>query len=361
MSERDSEKPKEIVKALRDGFGEGMLLVAKDNPDVVALCADLTESNRLDEFKKTYPTRFVEVGIAEQNLVGVAAGMAHVGKIPFAASFAVFSPGRSWDQVRVSVCYSNANVKIVGGHAGITVGQDGATHQALEDVALMRVLPRMTVLVPADATEMRKAVLAAAKVQGPVYLRSGREKFPQVTKEDAEFIIGKAAMLRNGADVTIIACGNLVREAMLAAEALAAEKITARVLNMHTIKPIDERAILDAAHDTGAVVTAEEHQIIGGLGSAVAEVIATHLPVPMERVGVKDTFGESGTGAELMDKYGLRSVNIVAAVKQVLARKEHHDIGKREVLKVPPAVVRATRSSRPAPKGKVQKSRKVKR
>jgi transketolase len=321
---------KEITKALRDGFGEGILLAAKENDQVVALCADLTESNRLDEFKKTYPNRFVEVGIAEQNLIGVAAGMAHVGKIPFAASFAVFSPGRSWDQIRVSVCYSGANVKVVGGHAGITVGQDGATHQSLEDIAITRVLPRMTVIVPADALEMRKATLAAAKFKGPVYLRSGREKLPLVTSESSPFVIGKANTLKDGKDLTIIACGNLVREALLAAETLAARKIDAAIVNMHTIKPIDEAAIIAAAK-TGAIVTAEEHQITGGLGSAVAEVLAATTPAPLERVGVNNTFGESGTGAELMDKYGLRAKDIVAAALRVLARKNGK--AKRKVVK----------------------------
>jgi transketolase len=312
---------KEVMKSLRDGFGEGIMIAAQENPNIVALSADLTESNRLDEFKKTFPQRFVEIGIAEQNLIGVAAGMAHAGKIPFAASFAVFSPGRSWDQIRVSVCYSGANVKVVGGHAGITVGQDGATHQALEDIAITRVLPRITVIIPADAIEMRKATIAVAKMKGPVYLRSGREKFPLVTSESSPFVIGKANTLKDGKDVTIIACGNMVREALLAAEELAKRKINAGVVNMHTIKPIDEKAIIEAAK-TGAVVTAEEHQITGGLGAAVAEVLTATTPVPLERVGVKDTFCESGIAAELMDKYGLRSKNIVAAALAVIARKK---------------------------------------
>lgn len=321
----------EIVKALRDGFGEGILIAAKENEQVVALCADLTESNRLDEFRKTYPNRFVEIGIAEQNLIGVAAGMAHAGKIPFAASFAVFSPGRSWDQIRVSVCYSGANVKVVGGHAGITVGQDGATHQALEDIAITRVLPRMTVLVPADAIEMRKATIAAAKLKGPVYLRSGREKFPQVTTESSPFTIGKANTLKDGKDVTIIACGIMVREALLAAEELMRRRIDAAVVNMHTIKPIDETVIAYAAEHTGAIVTAEEHQITGGLGAAVAEVVATRCPVPVERVGVHDTFGESGTAPELMDKYGLRAKNIIVAALRAIDRKKGKVDKKRKL------------------------------
>jgi transketolase len=312
---------KEVMKSLRDGFGEGIMIAAQENPNIVALSADLTESNRLDEFKKTFPQRFVEIGIAEQNLIGVAAGMAHAGKVPFAASFAVFSPGRSWDQIRVSVCYSGANVKVVGGHAGITVGQDGATHQALEDIAITRVLPRITVIVPADAIEMRKATIAVARMKGPVYLRSGREKFPLVTSESSPFVIGKANTLKDGKDVTIIACGNMVREALLAAEELAKRKINAGVINMHTIKPIDEKAIIEAAK-TGAIVTAEEHQITGGLGAAVAEVLTATTPVPLERVGVQDTFCESGVAAELMDKYGLRSKNIVAAALAAIARKK---------------------------------------
>jgi transketolase len=327
-----------VMKAIRDGFGEGILIAAKDNPDIVALSADLTESDRLEEFKKTYPNRFVEVGIAEQNLIGVACGMAHVGKVAFTASFAVFNPGRSWDQVRVSMCYSNANVKIYGGHAGLTVGQDGATHQALEDVAIMRCLPRMTIIVPADAIEMKKATIAAAKTPGPFYLRGGREKMVQATTEETPFEIGKAVLLRQGKDVTIIACGIMVREALLAADELAKSKISARVLDMHTIKPIDEHAIIDAAHDTGAIVTAEEHQVIGGLGGAVAEVLAEHYPVPMERVGMKDSFGESGSAGDLLDKYGMRAANIVTAVKHVLERKKSGS--KRESLKVSKADIK---------------------
>lgn len=347
------EVKKEATYAIREGFGEGIMIAAKENPNVVALSADLTDSNRLEEFKKTYPNRFVEVGIAEQNLIGVGCGMAHAGKIAFTASFAVFSPGRSWDQIRVSGCYSKANLKIYGGHAGITVGQDGATHQALEDVAIMRCLPNMIVLVPADAMEARKATVAAAKLPGPVYIRGGREKFPATTKEDTPFEIGKAVELKSGTDVTIIACGVMVREAMLASEELATQKINACVLDMHTIKPIDEHAIIMAAHDTGAIVTAEEHQVIGGLGSAVAEILAEHYIVPMERVGVKDTFCESGTAAELMDKYGLRAKNIVEAVKRVLERKKNP---QKETLSISPAVIKklVTKTKKTAVKTKVE-------
>ena len=341
----------EEKKGIRDGFGEGMLLLGESRPEVVALCADLTESDRLDKFREKYPSRFVEVGVAEQNLIGVAAGMAHVGKIPFTASFAVFSPGRSWDQVRVSGCYSNNNVKIYGGHAGITVGEDGATHQALEDVAITRVLPRMTVIVPADAIEMRKATVAAADRPGTVYLRGGREKLPLVTTDETPFEIGEANLLREGKHVTIIACGIMVHEALLAAEALAKRKVEARVLGMHTIKPIDVNAILQAAHDTGAIVTAEEHQITGGLGSAVAEVLCANYPAPLERVGVKDTFGESGTSAALMDKYGLRATDIARAAENAIERKRRGSrmesfAPKAKDMKKLPALKSPTRKAR---------------
>jgi transketolase len=321
QSKSQAESHEPPMRALREGFGEALVILGKENPQVVALCADLTESDRMEEFKKTYPTRFVEIGIAEQNMAGVAAGMAHVGKIPFAASFAAFSPGRNWDQVRVSICYSGANVKLYGGHAGITVGEDGATHQALEDIAITRVLPRMTVIVPADAIEMRKATIAAANMQGPVYLRGGRAKFAQVTKEDTPFVIGKAIPMREGKDVTIIACGIMVGEALKAATLLQSRKISAAVLNLHTIKPIDSIAILSAARKTGAIVTAEEHQITGGMGSAVCEVLAAEFPTPVERVGMLDRFGESGTVADLMKKYNMVAEDIVEAVIEVLARK----------------------------------------
>jgi transketolase len=331
-------------RALRDGFGDAMMLLGEKEPRVVALCADLTESDRLVKFREKYPNRFVEIGVAEQNLAGVAAGMAHAGKIPFSASFAVFHPGRSWDQVRVSMCYSNANAKIYGGHAGLTVGEDGATHQALEDVAITRVLPRMTVIVPADAIEMRKATLAAAQHVGPVYLRGGREKQPQITTEQTPFAIGEANLLRDGKDVTIVACGIMVREAMLAAAQLGKEKISARVLGMHTIKPLDVDAIVHAAHDTGAIVTAEEHQIIGGLGGAVAEALGTHYPVPLERVGVNDTFGESGAADALLDKYGLRAADIARAAKRAIERKKRK--GLPEIALHGPTIEKIHRASK---------------
>jgi len=350
-------------RALRDGFGDGLLELGKTDKNVVALCADLTESCKMDAFRDAYPERFVEIGVAEQNLIGVACGMAHTGKIPFAGSFAVFSPGRSWDQIRVSGCYSNANLKIYGGHAGITVGEDGATHQALEDIAITRVIPRMTVLVPCDATEMKKATLAAASTPGTIYLRGGRPKLPQVTTESTPFTIGEANLLREGKDVTIIACGILVREALLAARELEKMHISARVINVHTIKPIDEDAVLAAAHDTGAIVTAEEHQIIGGLGSAVAEVLCTHLPVPIERVGIKDTFGESGTVDALLDKYGLRAHDIIRAVQHVLVRKKRKGLrtfkpSSADVRKAVKKVAKKAPGTKPVRKKTVKKKKK---
>lgn len=314
--------------ALRDGFGKGMLRLGEADRRIVALCADLTDSDRLEWFKEKWPERFVEVGIAEQNLIAAAAGMSRAGKIPFAASFAAFSPGRSWDQIRVAVCYSKNNVKIYGGHAGITAGEDGATHQALEDIAITRCLPEMTVLVPADAIEMEKATIAAGKAQGPFYLRGGRPAMPPVTTRESPFEVGRALLMRTGDDCTIIACGHLVREALIAAEALAKRKIGCRVLNMHTIKPLDEPAIAQAAADTGCIVTAEEHQVTGGLGSAVAEALARHAPVPLEMVGVRDMFCESGRWDELMDKYGLRASDIMQSVHAAIERKRSKGIAQ---------------------------------
>lgn len=347
---KDAPAPAPLT-ALRDGFGEGILIAARADPNVVALSADLTESNRLNLFEKEFPDRFVSVGVAEQNLIGVAAGMAHAGKIAFAASFAVFSPGRSWDQLRVSGCYSNNNIKLYGGHAGLTVGEDGATHQALEDIAITRCIPNMTVIVPADSIEMRKATIAAAKHPGAVYLRGGREKLPAATTEETPFTIGKANVLRKGTDVTIIACGILVHEALVAADELAKSRISARVIDLHTIKPIDAAAILDAAHETGAIVTAEEHQIHGGMGSAVAEVVSTRHPVPIEMVAVRDTFGESGVASSLLDKYGMRAVDIVNAAKRVLDRKRHTTT-RRETLDVKASHVRALSGGAKAAKRK---------
>jgi len=300
----------------RDGFGLGLVAAAEKNSQVVGLCADLTESIRMNAFAQKFPERFIQVGVAEQNLVGVAAGLALGGKIPFAGSYAVFSPGRSWDQLRVSVCYSNLNVKIVGGHAGLSVGPDGATHQALEDIAITRVLPNLTVVVPCDKEEARRATLALAEQVGPCYLRLGRDKVSEITTAATPFMLGKANTLRSGSDATIIACGLMVQEALKAADQLAQEGVRVRVINMHTIKPLDVETVIAAAKETKYIVTAEEHQIAGGLGSAVAEVVAEHSPVPVIRVGVQDSFGESGTTSELLTKYGLTSAHICEKIRQ---------------------------------------------
>ncbi|MDO8650337.1 MAG: transketolase family protein [Candidatus Berkelbacteria bacterium] len=306
--------------APRDGFGQGLLELGKSNPNVVALCGDLVESIRVQAFAEAYPERYFEMGVAEQNMAGVAAGLALSGKIPFTSSYAVFSPGRNWDQTRVSICYSKANVKIVGAHAGISVGPDGATHQALEDVAITRVLPNMLVVVPTDSVEAKKATIAISKHIGPCYIRFGREKTPVITKEETPFELGKALPIRAGDDVTIIANGQMVYRSMMAAKELEG-KVSVGVLNMHTVKPIDAKAIIDVAKETNAIVTAEEHQIIGGLGSAVTEVLADHYPVPIERIGVLDTFGESGKPDELMEHYHLGVSDIVHAVERVVRRK----------------------------------------
>ncbi|HSI20494.1 MAG TPA: transketolase C-terminal domain-containing protein [Verrucomicrobiae bacterium] len=306
----------------RNGFGEGLLEEGGKNKDVVALCADLTESIRMEAFSKAYPAQFVEVGVAEQNMMGIAAGLALSGKIPFVASYAVFNPGRNWDQLRVSVAYSQANVKVVGAHAGISVGPDGATHQALEDVAITRVLPDLTVVVPTDAVEAKKAVAAIVAHKGPVYIRFGRDKVPTVTLPETPFVLGKANVVREGTDVTICANGPLVYEALVAAEELAKSKIQAEVIVVHTVKPLDGKTIVASLEKTGAVVTAEEAQITGGLGGAIAELAGEKCPVPLRRIGVEDRFGESGSPTELMDKYGLRAANIVDAVKAVIKMKK---------------------------------------
>ncbi len=305
----------------RNGYGEGVVEAGLKNENVVVLCCDLTESTRSAEFREKFPERFVEIGIAEQNMAGIAAGMSYSGKIPYISSYATFSPGRNWDQIRVSICYSMANVKIMGAHAGISVGPDGATHQAMEDVAITRCLPNMTVIVPCDYPEAKKAAASIAEMNGPVYMRFGREKVPVVTTGKTPFQIGRADTYRDGGDVTVIACGSLIYEALIAAEELSVEGIDCRVINCHTIKPIDRDAIVKAAEKTGAIVTAEEHQVHGGLGSAVAEVLSRNCPVPIEYVAMMDRFGESGEPAELMKKFGLSAEGIVAAVKRVLERK----------------------------------------
>lgn len=309
-------------KATRDGYGEGLVELGAKNPNVVVLCGDLKESTRAEWFEKKYPARFIEVGIAEQNMAAMAAGLALSGKIPFVATYAVFCPGRNWDQVRISICYQNVSVKLSGAHAGISVGPDGATHQAMEDIAITRVLPNMTVLVPGDAEEARKAVHAAADLPGPVYMRFARHKTSVFTTPPTPFRIGKALALTDGDDATIIACGPIVFSALEAARALAGKGIGVRVLNMATIKPIDREAIRKAARETGALVSAEEHQRHGGLGSAVAEVLTSEgPPVPQEFVAMPDHFGESGQTSELLAHYGMDVPSIVAAAHRVLKRK----------------------------------------
>ena len=305
----------------RNGYGEALIDLAKINPNTVALCADLTGSTRTDYFQKAAPERFIECGIAEQNMIGLATGLALAGKVPFISTYAVFCPGRNWDQLRISVCYNKANVKLTGAHAGVSVGEDGATHQALEDIAITRCLPNITVIVPCDSVETKKATLAAAEINGPVYLRFAREATPVFTTEETPFQVGKAKVFREGNDISVIACGPLVYEALIAAEELSKEGISVEVVNNHTIKPIDEKTIIESAKKTGAVVTAEEHQVMGGAGSAVCEVLAKNCPVPVEMVGVLDRFGESGKPDELMKEFKLTSDNIKEAIKKVLTRK----------------------------------------
>ncbi|SDH03592.1 transketolase family protein [Propionivibrio dicarboxylicus] len=305
----------------RDGYGHALVELGATNPDVIVLDADLAKSTRSDWFQAKYPDRFFDIGISEQDMIGTAAGLALGGKIPFATTYAVFVAGRAWDQVRTTVCYSNLNVKIAGAHGGFSAGGDGATHQALEDVAVMRVLPNMTVILPCDAIEAKKATIAAAKMEGPCYLRFAREATPVFTDEGDVFEIGKAIVMQPGTDVTIIAAGPLVYEALLAHDKLAQEGISARVINMHTVKPLDEVAVLAAAKETGAIVTVDEAQLAGGLGGAVAEFLVSHHPVPVEMVGIKDTFLECGLPEELATKYQLVAKDFVAAAKKVIARK----------------------------------------
>ena len=308
-------------KDTRSGFGAGLTELGKTNENVVALCADLTGSLKMDEFKANHPERFFQVGIAEANMIGIAAGMTIGGKIPFTGTFANFSTGRVYDQIRQSVAYSDKNVKICASHAGVTLGEDGATHQILEDIGLMKMLPGMTVINTCDYNQTKAATLAIAKHHGPVYLRFGRPKVANFTPENGEFIIGKAVRLTEGNDVTIIATGHLVWEALEAAKALYENGISAEVINIHTIKPLDEKAILDSVSKTGCIVTAEEHNFLGGLGESVARVLVKHNPTPQEFVATEDTFGESGTPAQLMEKYGLNSSAIQKAVKNVMKRK----------------------------------------
>lgn len=308
--------------AQRNYYGLALADLAEKDPKVVVLDADLADSTKTSEFKKAAPERFIEIGIAEQNMIGVASGLAASGKTAFASTFAVFASGRCWEQIRLAVAYPKLNVKIVATHCGISVGEDGASHQALEDIALMRALPNMTVISPADAYETYAATMAAAEFDGPVYMRMGRAEFPAITKEDAEFIIGKASVLKEGDDVTLVGTGQMVALCKEAADALLEEGIDAEVVNMSTIKPLDRDALRASVHKTGCAVTAEEHSVIGGLGAAVAEFLSQEMPAPLEMIGTKDTFGESGTPAQLFERYGLTSKDIAEAAKRSLRRKK---------------------------------------
>lgn len=309
------------MKDTRSGFGEGLTELGKNNKNVVALCADLTGSLKMNDFKDNHPDRFFQVGIAEANMIGIAAGMTIGGKIPFTGTFANFSTSRVYDQIRQSVAYSNKNVKICASHAGLTLGEDGATHQVLEDIGMMKMLPHMTVINTCDFNQTKAATIAIAEHVGPVYLRFGRPKVPNFTDENQKFEIGKAVTLKQGNDLTIIATGHLVWEAMEACKALKEININAEVINIHTIKPLDKDAIIKSIKKTKCVVTAEEHMLNGGLGESIAQLLCRELPTPLEMVGVNDTFGESGTPRQLMEKYGLTSSDIVKASKKVLTRK----------------------------------------
>jgi transketolase len=308
-------------KDTRSGFGEGLAELGRTNPNVLALCADLTGSLKMDAFLKENPDRFFQIGIAEANMMGIAAGMTIGGKIPFTGTFANFSTGRVYDQIRQSIAYSQKNVKICASHAGLTLGEDGATHQILEDIGMMRMLPNMTVIVPADFNQTKQATIAIADHQGPVYLRFGRPVMPIFVKPAAPFIIGKADVIKEGNDVTIIACGHLVWKSIEAIKTLEERGISVELINMHTIKPLDEAAILASVAKTKCVVSAEEHMINGGLGEAISQVLSRNMPVPQEFVGVNDSFGESGAPMELMTKYGIDTQNIISAALKVLARK----------------------------------------
>ncbi|MFL2567938.1 MAG: transketolase family protein [Flavobacteriales bacterium] len=309
------------MKDTRSGFGAGLTELGKNNKNVVALCADLTGSLKMNDFKDNHPDRFFQIGIAEANMIGIAAGMTIGGKIPFTGTFANFSTSRVYDQIRQSVAYSNKNVKICASHAGLTLGEDGATHQVLEDIGMMKMLPHMTVINTCDFNQTKAATIAIAEHVGPVYLRFGRPKVPNFTDENQKFEIGKAITLEEGNDLTIIATGHLVWEAIEACKALKEININAEVINIHTIKPLDRDAIIKSVKKTKCVVTAEEHMLNGGLGESIAQLLSRELPTPLEMVGVNDTFGESGTPRQLMEKYGLTSSDIVKASKKVVSRK----------------------------------------
>lgn len=309
------------LESTRDGFGKGLLELGKMNKDVIALSADLTNSVRIHWFQKEFPDRFFCFGVAEQNMMGAAAGFALSGKIPFACTFGVFAAGRAWDQIRISIDYMNLDVKIIGTHAGISVGEDGYTHQALEEITLMRVLPNMTMIIPCDSVEARKATIEAARWKGPVYIRLGRNASPIITEESEKFEIGKGVLIKGGKDVTIVACGQMLHEAIKAADILSKQKIDARVINLHTVKPVDEKILIKAAKETGAVVTVEEHSLYGGLGSVVSEVLSQNYPVPVKMIGTKECT-QSGTPEELFKCYNLLAEDIVKTVKSVLKIKK---------------------------------------
>ncbi|MRG47747.1 transketolase family protein [Chitinophaga sp. SYP-B3965] len=309
-------------KETRGGFGEGILEAGKRNPNVIALTADLLGSMKLQAFIKEFPDRFVQCGIAEANMIGVAAGMTIGGKIPYTTTFANFSTGRVYDQIRQSVAYSGKNVKICASHAGLTLGEDGATHQILEDIGMMKMLPGMTVIVPCDFNQTKAATIAIADYEGPVYLRFGRPKWPNFTPENQEFQIGKAQVLNEGTDITLFACGHLVWKCIEAGRILEEKGYSVELINIHTIKPLDEEAIIKSIKKTGCAVTAEEHNVLGGLGDSVAQVAARNFPIPIEYIGTNDTFGESGKPTELLTKYGLDTPQIVAAAEKVIARKK---------------------------------------
>jgi transketolase len=308
-------------KDTRSGFGAGLLEIGRKNPNVVALCADLTGSLKMDAFKKEFPERFFQVGIAEANMMGLAAGMTIGGKIPFTGTFANFSTGRVYDQIRQSIAYSEKNVKICASHAGVTLGEDGATHQILEDIGMMKMLPNMTVIVPCDYNQTKAATIALADHHGPAYLRFGRPSWPVFTAADRPFTIGKADKMTDGKDVTIFACGHMVWQAVEAEAKLAEKGISVELINIHTIKPLDVEAVLKSVQKTKCVVTCEEHQINGGLGDSIAQTLSRFFPAPIEMVAVNDSFGESGTPAQLLKKYGLAPENIIAAAEKVLNRK----------------------------------------
>ncbi len=308
-------------KDTRSGFGDGIYELGKKNPNVVALTADLAGSLKLNAFIKDFPERFIQCGIAEANMIGIAAGLTIGGKIPFTTTFANFSTGRVYDQIRQSVAYSGKNVKICASHAGLTLGEDGATHQILEDIGLMKMLPGMTVIVPCDYNQTKAATIAIAEHDGPVYLRFGRPVWPIFTNPDEPFVIGKAQQLAEGSDASIFACGHLVWKAVEAAKALKEKGILVDVINIHTIKPLDEEAVLTSIKKTGCAVTAEEHNVIGGLGDSIAQTATKHFPIPIEMIGTQDTFGESGKPTELLKKYGLETENIIAAVEKAMSRK----------------------------------------